>query len=143
MERINNDEHINFIYTLGTQNNTQTDAGTHYVAAQIFKDRNGIIKVLHRDSLNETANDEFRSFVKKTFGNDTVTVKIINITDQPFKQHVGTNTCGLFALTAVRNGGILDTQREIIIEEQIQNFRSNWVDYMREREEQEKAFLGI
>ena len=102
---------VNFIYTLGTENNQNPDAGTHYVAAQIFRHpiTNELV-VLHYDSLNGTMSDEFERYIRNEFGEN---IQIVNISNKGrfTQQNQGGNTCGLCALTALRDNGILDQER--------------------------------
>ena len=108
---------VNFIYTLGTENNQNADAGAHYVAAQIVRDKStNELVVLHYDSLSGTVSDEFEQYIKNEFREN---IQIVNISnnDKTLKQQQGTNTCGLYALTALRTGGILDQERVRTIRE--------------------------
>ena len=67
---------VNFIYTLGTKQNQNPDAGTHYVAGQIFKNpATNELVVLHYDSLNGTVSDEFERYIRNEFGGD---IQIVN-----------------------------------------------------------------
>ena len=123
MERINNDGYINLIY-----NDKQADTKAHYVAAQIFKDTDGIITLLYTDPLDREIDNRFKSFVEKTLGKKIEDVKIINVDNQLFEQcSNNVNMNSLLALTAIRDGGILDMQRESILNEQNQSSEQSWV----------------
>ena len=115
-ENIARDRPYNFIFTTGVGSN-MNQRGTHYVAGQIFRDpiTNELV-VLHYDSLNGTMSDEFERYIRKEFGKN---IQIVNISnnDKTLKQQQGTNTCGLYALTALRTGGILDQERVRTIRE--------------------------
>lgn len=105
---------VNFIYTLGTKNNQNADAGTHYVAAQAFiNPDDNRLTILHYDALNGKLNQEFIDYIHSNFG--TKSINIINIPLIHSLRQLSNNTCGLYALTALRDGGILDREREAII----------------------------
>ncbi len=106
---------IYFIYTLGTEHNQNADAGIHYVAAQIFVNPiDNRLTVLHYNALNGELSEEFSNYIHSNFGIDNI--DIVNIPlDQNIRQR-SNNTCGLYALTALRENGILDRERIQIIE---------------------------
>lgn len=110
-------EPYNFIFTIGV-GKVNGQRGTHYVAGQIFRDHEGRLIVLHYDSLNGNVNKEFEEYIKTQFGEHTI-INIPNENKFTQKNH-GTNTCGLCALTALRNGGIIDQER-IRIQQQDQH----------------------
>ena len=115
-ENIAQDKPYNFIFTTGVGSN-MNQRGTHYVAGQIFRHpiTNELV-ILHYDSLNGTMSDEFERYIRNEFRENIQ--QIINISNHNrfTQQEQGAYTCGLCALTALRDNGILDQGREYIIE---------------------------
>ena len=95
---------------------------------QTIKDADGIITLLYTDPLDREIDNRFKSFVEKTLGKKIEDVKIINVDNQLFEQcSNNVNMNSLLALTAIRDGGILDMQRESILNEQNQSSEQSWV----------------
>ena len=102
---------VNFIYTLGTEHNKSADAGNHYVAAQVFiNPETNKLTVLHYDALRGELDQEFVNYIHSNF--DVDNVDIINIPLTQSLRQTSNNTCGLYALTALRDGGVLDKKRK-------------------------------
>lgn len=102
---------VNFIYTLGTEYNKSADAGNHYVAAQVFiNPETNKLTVLHYDALRGELDQEFVNYIHSNF--DVDNVDIINIPLTQSLRQTSNNTCGLYALTALRDGGVLDKKRK-------------------------------
>ena len=130
VQKMNNSKHVSFICTFETQNDTKTNPEIHYVAAQMFEDKKGTITLLRTGQPNEKIDNNFKDFIKKAFNKKEDDINIVNVHNQLSEQHNDVNMDGLLALTAIRNGGILDMQREN---------KPSWVDYVREKKEQEKS----
>ncbi len=127
VQKINDSKYVNFICTFETQNNTQTNPEIHYIAAQIFKDKKGTITLLRTGQSNEKIDNNFKNFIKKALNKEEYDINIVSAPNQLSEQHNDVNMDGLFALTAIRNNGILDIQRKSILNEQNRNSEQSWV----------------